>query len=293
MDFEDYKKAGKFNKKILETAKKKVKVGAKLLDVAEELEGMAREEGLGLAFPINISINEAAAHDTPSIDDERVFEEKDLIKIDSGIHSNGYIADSAITIDLSGENGKLIEASIEALNNAISILRDGVNISDIGKEIESTINRYGFRPIENLTGHVMARYNLHAGVSIPNISLNLSHTLNEGDVIAIEPFVTPGKGKVNDGPRVEIFMYQKDRPLRSKEAREMLSYIKEKFLTLPFAERWLMKKFEGMKYRIGLQELVRSGSIKTYPILKEVSGNLVSQAEHTIIIQKEGCEVTT
>lgn len=251
---------------------------------------MVLKEGMKLAFPLNVSVNEMAAHYTPSIDDERVFGEKDIVKIDSGVHKDGYIADAAVTVDLSGENGKLIEAAEEALENAVSVIRAGVTTKEIGKTIEDTIVKYGFRPIENLTGHVLGRYDLHAGISIPNISVDYAHELKEGDVVAIEPFATPGRGKVNEMKRVEIFGYLRDRPLRLKEAREMLAYIKENFSTLPFAERWLMKKFSS---KFALQELVRSEALRTYPILKEVSGAIVSQAEHTVMVKKDSCEVTT
>jgi methionyl aminopeptidase len=278
------------NQKVLEFAKANVKPGASKLEFTERVEAIAIKEGIKHAFPLNVSVNEMAAHFTPSINDELVFGENDLVKIDSGVHDDGYIADAAVTVDLSGENGKLVEASREALKNAISIIKDGITTKEIGKTIEETITSYGFKPIENLTGHVMDRYNLHAGISIPNISVGYAHELKEGDVVAIEPFATPGRGRVNEMKRVEIFRYLMDRPLRMKEAREMLVYIKENFSMLPFAERWLMKKFSS---KFALQELVRSNALKTYPILKEMTGALVSQAEHTVIVTKDSCEVTT
>jgi methionyl aminopeptidase len=267
-----------------------VKPGVSVLEFTEKVEAIALKEGLKHAFPLNVSINEMAAHYTPSIDDERVFEDNDVVKIDSGVHKDGFIADAAVTVDLSGENGKLVEAAEEALSNAISIIRAGVTTKELGKTIEETITGYGFRPIENLTGHVMGQYDLHAGISIPNIAVGYAHELKEGDVVAIEPFATPGRGRVNEMKRVEIFMYLKDRPLRNSEARQMLAYIKENFGTLPFAERWLMKKFSS---KFALQELVKKDALKSYPILKEITGALVSQAEHTVIVTKDSCEVTT
>ena len=81
-----------------------VKPGARLLDVAESAEKFLKDKGFGLAFPINLSVNEQAAHYTPSVGDERIFTENDLVKIDFGAERNGLLGDGAITVDLSGKH---------------------------------------------------------------------------------------------------------------------------------------------------------------------------------------------
>jgi methionyl aminopeptidase len=267
-----------------ETAKKVVE-GASLLFVAEFAENLIREKGGEVAFPVNISRNEEAAHSTPSFDDKSVFG-KDMVKLDIGVHIDGYIADTAVTVDLSG-NPELVKAAESALSEAIKFIHAGVNTKDIGGVIEDTITSFGYKPVINLTGHGLERYVQHAPPSIPNKRLPHGVVLHEGDIIAIEPFATNGGGKIYDAGNAEIFHIISNRPVRHPAARELLSKI-EKYRTLPFAKRWL-----GDQVDFAMVQLVKAGIIQPYPILKEIKGGLISQAEHTIIVTGDGCEVIT
>jgi len=289
-----YEKAGRIAAEVIAEGKRLAKPGVKLLELAERLESIIQEKGGKPAFPVNLSLNEAAAHYTPSADDEAVIGEKDVLKIDVGVHVDGFIGDTAVTLDFSCEKGKLVEASERALEAALSVLRAGARTSDVGEAIEREISTAGFRPIENLTGHSLARYNLHAGIEIPNIKTPYSTELKEGDVIAIEPFATDGAGRVGEGTRVEIFSLREPRPVRLREARRLLAYIEENYKTLPFAERWLSREFK-QKVLLGsaLRELALNGCIHQYPVLKEVKKGTVSQFEVTVVIEKDSARILT
>jgi methionyl aminopeptidase len=264
-----------------------------LVETAELIEGWIIAKEAKPAFPVNISINENAAHYTPSIDEQTVFGEKNVIKIDIGTHVDGFIGDIAYTIDLSGENGKLIEASQEALNNALSIIKAGAETWKIGEVVEETIKKFGFKPIENLSGHMLKQYDLHAGISIPNIKTMHSYELEEGMVLAIEPFASTGNGRITESRRTDIFCYEKDILTRNKDAREMLSFVKNEYKTLHFAERWLAKKYDKFKLSIALRELSSREALLSFPVLHDVAGSLVSQAEVTVIVEKDSCKVLT
>ncbi|MCZ7402490.1 MAG: type II methionyl aminopeptidase, partial [Candidatus Methanoperedens sp.] len=193
---EKYRRAGRILSEVRAQAAEKVIEGASLLMVAEFAENLIREKGGEPAFPVNISRNDEAAHSTPCLNDKAVFG-KDIVKLDIGVHIDGYIADTAITVDLSG-NPKLVEAAEAALEEAIKFIHAGVNTSDIGGVIEDTIASYGYKPIINLTGHGLAQYIQHAPPAIPNKRMPGGVILEEGDIIAIEPFATNGAGKIHD-----------------------------------------------------------------------------------------------
>ena len=283
----NYKKAAEIAATVLKEVQ--IKSGMKVLEIVEGIENKIKELGGQTAFPANISCNEYAAHDTASLNDNRVIKEKDVVKVDIGVHSEGYIADRAITFDLSGENGKLLEASERALENAVSIVKAGVNVEKIGATIEETIKSYGFKSIENLTGHSLGQYMLHAGIEIPNFAARgKGNILEEGDVIAIEPFATTGVGIVVETDRTEIFSALFELPTRNTLARQMFRNIKEKYHELPFAERWVVNNFEK---KAALRDLIKNGSIHSYPVLKEKSKGLVSQFEHTILVEKDSALV--
>jgi methionyl aminopeptidase len=282
-----YLEAGRIASRVLARSLPLVKAGASFAGVVEEVEDQVRSAGAGLAFPLNLSLNEAAAHDTASEGDDRVFQAGDVVKMDLGVHLEGYIADTAGTVDL-GENAPLVQASRAALEGAISLVRPGVSTGDLGGAIQSQIEALGFRPVANLTGHGLGRFEIHTPPTVPNVRVNGGVVLREGMVFAIEPFATTGTGLVSDGPRVQIFQQTGDRPARLPAAKRLLDQVRERH-GLPFARRWL----RGEKLDMTLASLVRSGHLHAYPVLRDVAGSLVSQAEHTVIVTGDGCIVTT
>ncbi|NJD99181.1 type II methionyl aminopeptidase [Thermococcus sp. LS1] len=291
---EAFIKAGEIARQVKKEVINLIKPGAKLYDIAEFVERRIIELGGKPAFPCNLSINEIAAHYTPYKGDETVLKEGDYLKVDIGVHVDGYIADTALTFRVGMEEDDLMTAAREALENAISVIRAGIKINEIGKAVEETIRGYGFNPIVNLSGHKIERYKLHAGISIPNIYRPAdSYVLKEGDVIAIEPFATTGAGQVIEVPPALIFMYLRDRPVRMVQARRVLMHIKREYNGLPFAYRWLQGFMPEGQLKLALAQLDRVGAIYSYPILREVRGGLVAQFEHTVIVEKDGAYITT
>ena len=291
---ENFEKAGKIAGSVLKQVPKLVLPGESLLDIAESLEKMIADAGAAPGFPANISINDIAAHFTPEADNKVLIGETDVVKIDIGSHIEGCIGDTAATVDLSGEQGKLLEASDAALSSAIAMMRPGVKVGDIGAAIEKEITSRGFRPVENLTGHKIEPYLLHAGVEIPNIASSASYELQEGDVFAVEPFASAGSGRVADTSQVEIFSLQATPKLRMKYSRELLSHIVRDYFSLPFAERWLSNVFKSrLTLSTSLRELLNSGALHPYPVLRDTGRGLVSQSEHTVVIEHDSAKTLT
>lgn len=288
-ELKNYVEAARVAASVRETALDLIKPGVTLLSVAEALEEEIIAAKAKPAFPINISINEAAAHYTPKTGDEKVFGEKDLVKVDVGVHSNGFINDSAFSIDLSGERVKLVEASERALENALSVMRAGKNVRDVGAEIQKTIEGYGFKPVENLCGHALDAFTIHAGVEIPNVPRG-NYVLEEGDVFAVEPFATTGAGRVEEGGVCEIFSVVNSKNVRLPQSRKLLKLVLDDCSTLPFAKRWLAKKMSLPSVELALNDLMRQDIVRSYPILVEVNaalGAVVSQAEATVLVEKD------
>ncbi len=298
---ENYKKAGKIISKVRNKAVKYVKEDMKLLELAEFVENEIIESGAKVAFPCNVSVNEVTAHYTPPSDDEKVFKSGDLVKIDLGAHIDGYIADTAISVIIGDDipteelekHEKMILASQEGLEYAINNIKAGVEIGKVGEGIEKAINARGFNSVSNLTGHSMDRWIIHSGLSIPNIKENNPHKLEEGDVIAIEPFSTDGVGRVTDMKDVYIFRYLRDRPLRLIHAKRALKIIKEDYKILPFAQRWFKGRFSEHHLNAAMRMLVSSRAIFPYHVLREKTNAVVAQSEHTVIVEKDGCLVIT
>ena len=284
MDLKSLVEAGRILDEVLKEARKLAERST-YIDLAERLERKIVEKGGKPAFPCNISTNEQAAHYTPFLDDKRPL--SGVVKIDCGVHIDGWIADAAITIDLTGEHGKLVEAAEEALQEALSVIRSGAEVKEVGRVVEGVAKKYGFKPVENLGGHSLGRYKLHGGLFVPNVPRG-SGVFEEGMIVAIEPFITTGTGRVVDSSPVEIFSLtgRKSRSTRSEKIRVL---IEKEYDGLPFARRWIVKRF-GANATPWLKFLLLDGSLHPYPTLVD-RGGVVSQAEATVVVEKDGVRV--
>ncbi len=286
MDLKKYIEAGKIGKEAREYGKELIKEGASYYEVAEKVEKYIIDSGAKPAFPVNLSPNNNAAHYSPIKGDKKFFRRGDLVKLDLGAHIDGYISDTAVTVEV-GTNkwGELIEASSEALKNAIKSIRPGIRVSEIGGVIEETISSYGFNPIRNLTGHGLDRYDLHHEISIPNYDDGSSVILKPGMAFAIEPFATNGKGYVREGAGGNIYIFIKHNSLDG-----FYEEIHKRFYTLPFAARWCSSYPDYLKK---LDEGRKKGILYHFPILHERKKFMVAQTEHTIVFTDTGIIVTT
>lgn len=284
---DSYREAGDILETVMGEARDMIEPGASTLEVADHAESRIRELGGEPAFPVNISPDEEASHATPERDDDAAFGEE-MVCLDVGVHVDGYIADAAVTVDFTGTD-ELVEAAEQALDAAVDEVAAGVEVGVVGEAIEDVIRGYGYTPVLNLSGHGLEHYDAHTDPSIPNRGVDRSVALEAGQVVAIEPFATTGRGKVGEGVEEEIYELQHERSVRNRAAREVLDQVTDEFPDLPFAARWLDSSRAGM----GLRRLKSQDVIKGYPVLKEDDGELVSQAEHTLVVTEDGCEVTT
>jgi len=288
-EIENYMKAGKIAAQVKVYAKTIINKRVLLRDIAEKIEAKILELGAKPAFPVNLSINEIAAHYTPSLQDET--KASGLLKIDIGVHVNGAIADTAFSIDLenSEENKKLIEAAEKALNSAIKTIRKKIEINKIGEAIHKEITDSGFSPIRNLCGHQLGEYLIHAGLTIPNYDNGNKTQIEEG-AYAIEPFSTTGAGIVQDGKLSGIYRLEERKAIRDNLAREILNFIEQEYKTLPFCERWIIKKF-GNRALMSLKLMEQAGILHHYPRLIEKEHGKVAQAEDSLLLIDEKVEV--
>jgi len=292
---EKFRLSGKILRETREEIRSFVREGMPIIEVCEKAETLIRKKGGKPAFPCNVSINEVAAHYTSPPNDERRIPEKAIVKVDLGVHVDGYVTDTAFTVCFDPAYADMQAAAEHALDAAISSIHAGMSTSKIGEIIEKSIRNRGFKPISNLTGHSVGRYLIHAGTSIPNVAQISFTKVQAGEVYAIEPFVTlpDAAGRVEDGTEVTIFRLVKTKSVKNPYAKQLLTYIEDNFRTLPFAERWLQNIVSANQYHEAFDELYKSKSLMGYPVFVEASRKPVAQAEHTVLITEKGCEVLT
>jgi methionyl aminopeptidase len=283
-DVERWREAARIASRAREYGLTLVLPGARRRDVADAIEAFIRSEGAEPAFPTNLSRNDEAAHYSPSPEDEERFVEGDLVKVDVGAHLDGAVADTADTVEVgaSRKYENLIRAAREGVRDGIGQVRAGASVDSIGRAIASAIRARGFKPVVDLSGHSIERYVLHAGKSIPNVPGASTALLEEGEVIAIEPFATNGIGHIGNGPFGNIQRFRGD-PGASDPA---LAALYRRFRTLPFSARWA-----SPEERAALKRGRRA--LQTYPVFVERGHGWVAQAEHTVLVRADRGEVLT
>lgn len=277
-----WKKASKIAAEALAYGKPLIKKGASFTAVSDKIEKKIKELGAEPAFPVQMSLNEVAAHFTTDVNEDIEFKDE-LVNLDVGVHVDGCIGDNALTVDLSGNHSDLVKASKEALQNALKVIQIGTTLGDIGKAIQEAIQSYDFSPIKNLSGHGLDLYNIHSPPTIPNFDTGDKTELKKGMIIAIEPFATDGAGVIYESSNATIFSLVNPKPVRSQITRRVLQKIIE-YKNLPFCTRWL-SKFSIGQVKFALRDLKNVGAVKDYPPLIDKNKGMVSQAEHTLLIE--------
>jgi len=265
--------------------------GASLLEVCREVEAEILGQGGQLAFPAQTSRNEIAAHYCPGPDDETVYERGDLAKLDLGVHVDGWVVDTAVTVCVGGDAAPLVDAVEAALAAAIEVAGPGVPVSRLGSVIARTIRDRGFTPVRNLCGHGVGRWRVHCPPPIPNLPDGTRSALPTRGVVAVEPFATEGRGLVAESGRPEVFQL---RPRRggSLPGDAGVAAAIEALNGLPFSRRQL-GLFDREQVERSLRELGRAGRLISYPPLVEPRGRRVAQAEHSIFVSEAGVEILT
>lgn len=292
---DDYVKSGKILAQVRDFVKAMPVEGRMLLDICEEVEAKIRGLGAEPAFPCNVGVNDVAAHYTSSYGDSSSVPSGSLVKIDFGVSLDGFVTDTAISRSLNPRFDSMIIAAETALQEGLTAVAPGRRLSDIGSIVERCMHRYGFRPIRNLTGHKIERYTIHAGKSVPNVSGIESGKFEVGEVYAIEPFATlrEAEGAVQDRELGNIYRFVRAKGAKTKEAGKLAEYIHDTYKTLPFASRWIFRSWHDGDANSAFRDLTSNRCVVGYPVLVEASGNVVSQAEHTVIVTEDGCKVLT
>jgi len=310
----DYRKGAEIHRQVRQWAQKNIKPGQTLTEIAEGIEDGVRalsghpglEEGDnikgGVGFPTGLSINHIAAHYTPNAGNKMILQEKDVMKVDFGVHINGRIVDSAFTMAFDPVYDNLLAAVRDGTNAGIREAGIDVRVGDIGAAIQEAMESYEVeiggatfpvKCIRNLNGHDIIPYSIHGGKSVPIVKSKDQTKMEEGETFAIETFGSTGKGYVRDDLETSHYAKKADAPnvsLRVTSARNLLNVINKNFGTLPFCRRYLDRLGQD-KYLLGLNNLVSSGIVEAYPPLVDIKGSYTAQFEHTILLRPTVKEV--
>ena len=292
---DQYRKSGRITAEVKALVKTKVKPGMRFLEICDFVRNQVEGRGGRLAFPTGSGVNEVTAHYAPQEGDESAIHEGDLVKVDFGVHVEGYVTDTSVSLTFNSDHDLLLEATERCLDTAITTAKREPRTAEIGREIHREAARFGFKTIENLTGHTVDRYLVHAGKSIPNLYMPGMPSLKKGDVFAIEPFLTvsTAAGYVVDAPSKTIFSLVARKRTGTPELDSFAERLWAERKTLPFTPQWYASEYPRGKVRDIVDRLAAKKVVRAYPTLVEASGSPVAQFEHTMALDENGLVVLT
>lgn len=204
MEIEIMNRANQIVLKVLDALEESLKPGMKTKELDLISEKITISEGAKPAFKnyhgypasLCVSINDEVVHGIPS---EKTLNEGDIVSLDFGVLYNGYYGDAARTCPvgkISEEDEKLINVTKDSLSRAISVAKEGAQISDISRMVENYVIQNGFSVVKDYVGHGVGK-NLHEEPQIPNFYTEKSiYPIKRGMVLAIEPMVNAGSSDV-------------------------------------------------------------------------------------------------
>ncbi|KAI0652404.1 peptidase M24A methionine aminopeptidase [Trametes meyenii] len=308
--YNSIRRAAEVHRQVRKYARKVIRPGMRMIDIAETIENGTRalveENGLesGIGFPTGLSLNHCAAHYSPNPGDTLVLGEKDVLKVDFGVHVKGRIVDSAFTLSFDPTYDKLLEAVKAATDTGVREAGIDVRLGELAGYIQETMESYEVevngktlpvKPIENLSGHSINPYQIHGGKSVLLVKNDDQTKMEEGEYFAIETFGSTGRGKVIEQGECSHYARIVDAPhvpLRLTSAKSLLKSINKNFGTLPWCRRYLERAGES-KYLLALNHLVAQGIVQDYPPLCDVRGSMTAQFEHTILLRPTRKEVVS
>jgi len=305
-----YQAAGKIANAVLEKLIAKCTAGAQIEQLCEfgdkEIESEVakvyakKKMEKGIAFPTCISVNEIAGHFSPLRSEPSALKEGDLVKIDLGVHIDGFIALAAHTIVIStgvveGRKADVILAAYNALQGALRTIKPGNTNYDVTDVISDISESYKCQPLEGVLSHELKKHLLDGNTCIIN-KATFDQKVEESEfqlhqVFGLDVFVSTGEGKTKETEyRTTVYKRAIERTytLKLKASRAFYSEAVDKYPTMAFT----LRSFEDeTTAKLGINEASKHELFHGYPVLTEKSGEFVAQFKYTVAILKNGVAV--
>jgi curved DNA binding protein len=302
-----YKTAGEIAQKVLNELITKCEVGASIHTLCKLGNQRINEECAkvfnnkkvpkGVAFPVCISPNEISGHFSPLGDEDISLKNGDMIKIDLGVHIDGFSVVLAHTVFVGEERDELkvktASAAYHGLVNLLKMLKIGNTNKQCTNVVEKVVKSMGVSPMEGVLSHQIGKFVVDGKNVIINNS-NPEHkvstfTLEKDQVFGIDVIVsaneTEGKSKESE-LRTTVFKRSADVhvDLKTKNSRQFLGEVINRFHDMPFS---LVDFEDPLKARVGLSECVKQNHVQPFQILVEKSKAPVAQFKWTVAISKK------
>lgn len=317
-----YKAAAEIANKAIAVVCAAAKPGVKVVDlckagddaIAEECKKIFKGKQLekGVAFPTCVSVNSVVGHFSPLADDVTEVADGDVMKVDLGVHIDGFIATQAQTAvvqaadgPVTGKKADLIAATRMCFDAALRLIRPGKKVGEVAPVLAKIAEAYGCSVVEGVMCHEMKQFVIDGNKCVlnrPSPDQKVEDVeFEENEVYAIDIVLSTGEGKpkILDEKATTVYKRALDQEynLKLKASRTVFSEINKNFPAMPFTLRALVEnakdKDVAKQMRLGLVECLNHMLLHPYPVLHEKGDQLVAQVKGTVLLMPNGSDVVT
>ncbi|GAX82493.1 hypothetical protein CEUSTIGMA_g9920.t1 [Chlamydomonas eustigma] len=281
------------------------------LEVEKIFKGKKLEKGS--AFPTCVSVNSVVGHFSPVSEDTTSVKNGDLVKIDLGVHIDGFIATQAQTIfiqedaaaPVTGRAADVMSAARIAFDAALRLIRPGKKVSEVAATLQTIAEAHGCNIVEGVMTHQMKQFIIDGNKCVlnrPSPEAKVEDAeFEENEVYAVDIVMSTGDGKpkVLDEKATTVYKRALDVEynLKLKASRAVFSEVNKRYPTMPFTLRALVEGVDNKdlakQMRLGMVECLNHQMLQPYPVLHEKPGDLVSQVKGTVLLMPNGSDVVT
>ncbi|XP_068170992.1 proliferation-associated protein 2G4a [Antennarius striatus] len=257
----------------------------------------------GIAFPTSVSVNNTVCHFSPlKSDPDYILKDGDLVKIDLGVHVDGFIANVAHSFvvgaskenPVTGRKADVIKAAHLCAEAALRLVKAGNQNTQVTEAWNKIAQSFKCTPIEGMLSHQLKQHVIDGEKTIIQNPTDQQRKDQEKaefevhEVYAVDILISTGEGKARDGGQ-RTTIYKRDPSkqygLKMKTSRMFFSEVERRFDAMPFT----LRAFEDeAKARLGVMECAKHELVQPFTVFQEKEGEYVAQIKFTVLLMTNG-----
>jgi len=256
----------------------------------------------GIGFPTCISVNNIICHFSPLLsDNDTILNAGDVVKIDFGVHIDGFIACVGHTVvigaskenKITGRKADVLLAAYYAAEIAQRLVKAGGNNQQVTEIVQKVASEFNCTPVEGMLSHQFQQNIIDGDKTIiqnPNEAQRKDHKkceFEQHEVYGVDVLISTGEGKAKEHETRTAVYKRTDMQyaLKMKTSRLFYSEVCNKFTMMPFTLRAIE---DEKKARLGVNECTNHELLTPYPVLYEKDGEYVAQFKFTVLLMPNG-----
>uniref|UniRef100_H2N0W2 Proliferation-associated 2G4, a n=1 Tax=Oryzias latipes TaxID=8090 RepID=H2N0W2_ORYLA len=295
-----YKMGGDIANQTLRLVMEAAKPGVSVISLCEKGDAYIMAETGKLLRWTDISVNNCVCHFSPlKSDPDYTLKDGDLVKIDLGVHVDGFIANVAHSFVVgeqpaTGRKADVIKAAHLCAEAALRLVKPGNQNTQVTEAWNKIAQSFKCTPIEGMLSHQLKQHIIDGEKTIiqnPTDQQRKDHEKAEfevHEVYAVDVLISTGEGKARDsGLRTTIYKRDpsKQYGLKMKTSRTFFSEVERRFDAMPFTLRALE---DEAKARLGVVECTKHELLQPFSVLHEKEGEFVAQFKFTVLLMANG-----